>query len=80
MSKQSEAKAKQAYVEKPLPRTCSTCAHLTVDLELPAWMKKAGCYDHDPRYLVETNRRCSIGGFAVKRTATCQLWLKKAEA
>jgi len=26
-------------------------------------------------YIIEKNLRCSIGGFAIKKTATCDIWI-----
>lgn len=65
MSKQSEAKANQGYVAKPVPKTCMNCQHYRSDL-----------IDRPPTrngviYTDEKNLRCGIGGFAVKKMATC---------
>ena len=69
MSKQSEAKARQGYDEKPIPSVCSRCEHFrsddTVMLDYGGWIK-------------ESNLRCAIGGFAVRKTATCKEWRLKA--
>ena len=63
MSKQSEAKLNQGYNENPIPRTCGNCAKYEsefVDLSPPY-----------QQYMQEKNKRCGLGGFAVKKTATC---------
>jgi hypothetical protein len=63
MSRQSEAKAKQGYV--PKPQTCSNCLHFHSEIV-------------DRKYLgEEKNLRCGIGGFAVKKMATCNEWAAK---
>lgn len=61
MSKQSDAKEKQGYVAKAVPRTCSMCARFTKDTETKSsvWVGET--------YTVDSNLRCSIGGFAVKK-------------
>lgn len=76
MSKQSEAKERQGYEAKPVQRVCGTCKYFKSDKEFPAWMRD-GKHDHylsDDGYMQETNKRCGIGGFAVKKTATCRGW------
>ena len=73
MSKQSEAKEVQGYIPKPVPRVCSTCAHFTCDeTEHPA------AFTWSNPYKTQSNLRCGIGGFAVKKTATCARWAPKA--
>ena len=74
MSKQSEAKAAQGYTTAV--SNCGSCAHMAKDLVLPAWMLKDNGSGL-PRYTieqhgVEKNLRCGIGGFAIKKTATCK--------
>jgi len=69
MSKQSEAKINQGYNDKPIPRTCGNCAKYEsefVDLSPPY-----------QQYMQEKNKRCGLGGFAVKKTATCLKWEAK---
>lgn len=78
MSKQSEAKAAQGYVEKPVPRTCTNCANLRFDMQLPAWMQKDPGVWGD-QYKHEANHRCGIGGFKVKKTATCSRWEERKQ-
>ena len=69
MSKQSEAKERQGYVPKALPRTCCNCAHFKMDTETKTtqWGQS---------WTVDTNLRCAIGGFAVKKMGTCNEWRK----
>jgi hypothetical protein len=66
MSKASEAKKIQGYVDKAIPRTCMTCNHFTHDT-----ITQTHGYGSFTR---DTNLRCSIGGFAVKKMATCNGW------
>ncbi len=69
MSKQSDARKSQGYAE-PLKRICGTCKSYTFDpINLVNWLGK----DH----IVEKNKRCAIGGFAVKKTASCNIWEQK---
>ena len=60
MSKQSEAKKEQDY---STGRTCSTCASLQSE-------KTTTRYG----YVKENKLRCAIGGFAVKKLATCRFY------
>ena len=78
MSKQSEAKAAQGYTTAV--RNCGNCARLTSETTLPRWMANKNaereCLGLAPHYRlprdgVEKNFRCAVGGFAVKKTATC---------
>lgn len=80
MSKQSDAKAAQRYQDKPVPQTCSNCTHFRSERVLSAWVaaeKSDGeKHWHGREYSVELdgiekNRRCDLGGFAIKKTATC---------
>lgn len=85
MSKQSDAKAAQGYVEKPIPRTCANCQYFRSDMLLAAWMIEANRSYSVPRYSLpasglEKNRRCDLGGFAVKKTATCNSFAHKDAA
>lgn len=66
MSKQSEAKIDQGYEQKPVPRTCANCQHFKSDNVL----SYVGHFD-GKEYFKESNLRCGIGGFAVKKMATC---------
>jgi hypothetical protein len=65
MSKQSDAKALQNYIEKPVPKVCVNCFHYRSVVETG----NGGEWSRD--WTIEKNRRCALGGFAVKRTATC---------
>jgi hypothetical protein len=71
MSKQSEAKAAQGYVAKAVPRTCANCAKFLSDKvqKTSEWMKTT--------WVEEKNLRCGIGGFAVKKNGTCNLYSVK---
>lgn len=62
MSKQSDAKKAQGYVDKATPMTCSNCAHFKSE--------KVDIGIYSP-YITDKNIRCGIGGFAVKKNATC---------
>jgi hypothetical protein len=70
MSKQSDAKAAQEYSE--ITPTCKNCVNYTSDITT-----------HEPSfswgqpYATEKNRRCAVGGFAVKTTASCKLWAER---
>jgi hypothetical protein len=74
MSKQSDAKAEQGY--STTPKNCGNCAHRTFVLALLGYYKTAN--ERSPgRYSVasygqETKNSCGLGGFAIKKTATCQ--------
>ena len=73
-SKTQIQKAQQGYVEKPLPAQCGTCGHYTSDI-IPQKSKWIGYAD----WTEEKNKRCGIGGFAVKKTAVCNLYVPKGE-
>ena len=71
MSKQSEAKMRQGYTTEV--KNCSNCANYSSDRKLPAWMVGNSTYeDNAHRYEVESNVRCGLGGFAIKKTASCE--------
>lgn len=90
MSKQSEAKAAQGYEPKPVPQTCANCGHFKFDLKLSTWAERAkeageNHWRENRPYSVEldgveTNLRCTLGGFAVKKTATCKAFARKEPA
>ena len=66
MSKQSEAKLNQGYNENPIPRTCANCRNYSSELIM---------HKHAfGEYTQEKNKRCGLGGFVVKKTATCDKW------
>lgn len=62
-----ETMAAQFYAQRG--RNCGNCKHYRCDkvTEPPAFSWA------DPR-VIEQNKRCAIGGFAVKKTAVCNLW------
>lgn len=62
MSKVSEAKKAQNYYATPDRAICSTCKHYTSDQVVSSWNNKV---------LLEKNIRCGVGGFAIKKKATC---------
>lgn len=66
MSKQSEAKERQGYVERPVPQTCANCRNYGSD-----FVTRKHAFGE---WTDEKNRRCTLGGFAVKKQATCKLW------
>lgn len=66
MSKQSEAKERQDYRDGPA--SCKSCQNYRADI-VPR-----NRWEGDP-YTVEKNRRCSIGGFAVKPLSHCSLFV-----
>lgn len=68
MSKQSDAKAAQGY--RLEASTCSNCHHYRSDLI----EKSYGAFNGLHTWTEEKNKRCSIGLFAVKKTATCDRW------
>ena len=76
MSKQSEAKEKQNYCAKPVPQTCANCKHLTqnfyhYDHEYRRAEGKNPDADKYARPTYSDSVRCGSGGFAVKKSATC---------
>ena len=66
MSKKSEAKERQGYVPKFIPNVCGNCLHFRSEI-----VKTRGTYG---LWTKETNMRCEIGGFKVKKQGTCQEW------
>lgn len=87
MSKQSEAKERQQYTPKFIAGVCGNCAHFACDIALPDWMarqniERPGQWDI-ASYGQEGNKRCTLGGFAVKKGGSCNEWVgvdKPAEA
>ena len=65
MSKQSEAKKEQNYREAP--DSCANC----VNYESQLVEKTYGAWNGKQTWTEEKGKRCSIGGFAVKKMATC---------
>ena len=84
MSKQSDAKERQQYTPKFIPNVCGNCAHFAFDIQLPDWMRRQnesgeregkGKSRWDiAEYGQERNKRCTLGGFAVKKTGSCAEW------
>lgn len=72
MSKQSEAKASQGYVVKPVHAVCGNCDHYRRTIKA-----EEGYFG---TYVMEKNRRCGIGGFAVAKTNVCNLHKPKEAA
>lgn len=66
MSKQSEAKTKQGYTPKAVPRTCHNCSNFAFD---NVQTRKAT--EWREAYFEDKNLRCGIGDFAVKKMGTC---------
>ena len=61
MSKQSHAKEMHKYNQKPVFPMCCNCKSYTFEM-----------VDNGYGYYIEKNKRCSVGGFSVKKTATCE--------
>lgn len=78
MSKQANARLQQRY--RTDADTCANCAFFKRALELPAWMKDENARrqaagrsaEYGDEHRREKNLRCSLGGFAVKKTAVCE--------
>lgn len=68
MSKQSEAKKSQGY-KMTSSISCRNCKRLQFDRSTTTW---GGVEYHN-----DTNLRCIVGEFAVKKTGTCKLFLAK---
>lgn len=67
MSRQSEAKEKQGYVAKSIPRTCPNCKHYQFDhvqIGPISTLYPDGWWE-------DKNLRCDKGGFAVKKMGSC---------
>ena len=78
MSAQAAAKLAQGYQAKPVPSTCGNCAHFQCSLELPDWMALQNIEQPGKwggRYERENDKRCGHGNFAVKKMATCLLFV-----
>jgi hypothetical protein len=69
MSKQSEAKTAQGY-QMSSESICSKCKHFACDFDAVKTMFTS--------WNEEKNLRCTLGNFAVKKTATCKLFEVKA--
>lgn len=67
MSKQSEAKKWQGYIESPEQKKCSTCRYYNFDtIKVNRW--------NGTTYEVKKGMRCLIGDFAVKANAICDMF------
>jgi hypothetical protein len=69
ISKVQQAKDAQGYQKNPLQ--CSNCGMFVVDrIEMPAtkW---------SDAYIIEKNKRCGLGKFAVQSTGWCKVHFKK---
>lgn len=76
MSKQSENKEFQGYTTEL--KNCGNCARMVFDMRAPAWILKGEYSDaFKEGNKQEAGHRCSIGSFAVKKTASCKLWEPK---
>ena len=84
-SKQAEAKEAQGYTTSA--NNCGNCANMTSERALQAWMeidnRREISRGNKPYYSLETHgrerhKRCSIGGFAIQKTATCAKHMPKA--
>jgi hypothetical protein len=85
MSKQSEAKAAQKYSPSLVLPTCNNCVNFTADRVLPEWMIKSNeRYSNSEftleKHGVQKNLRCGIGGFAVKKMGSCNLFVARSAA
>lgn len=67
MSKQTDAKARQGYNLKPIMPVCSTCRYYTSRME-------SGKTSWGAKWNQEKELRCGIGGFAIKKMASCDEW------
>jgi hypothetical protein len=63
MSKQMQAKMKQAWNPKPVWPVCGNCRHFSSEL-----VKLNGYYG---AFEEEKKKHCTIGGFATGKAATC---------
>ena len=64
--KQKIAKEKQNYTGKP--KNCGNCQHYRSEI------KTVSTY-----FVEEKDKHCSLGEFAVKKTAVCDLWEERSE-
>ena len=63
MSKQAKAKVAQGYVDKAPPKNCAVCKHYA-----STTTEETGYHG---TWYKESNIRCQLGCFAVKKTAVC---------
>jgi hypothetical protein len=73
-TKIAQAKERQQYTDKLIPSTCSNCAHFQSKVEerKSTW----GNYT----WTHESQLRCGIGGFKVKKLGSCSEWAGKEQA
>lgn len=80
------AKEAQGFVRKPEPSTCANCKNFTGKKILASWMikqneadKAAGKREYYKlaNHGKEGELRCGIGGFAVGKSSTCNLFERK---
>ena len=69
MSKQSEAKQAQGYEQKPVIPVCKNCSHYQSEFDVYQSFLEG--------FMIEKELRCGIGGFAVRKMATCKLYERK---
>ena len=66
MSEQDEAKERMGYSLNPIAAVCPNCKNYRSEI------KKKSYGSWETHY--ETNKRCLIGGFVVKKKASCKLF------
>lgn len=71
MSKQSEAKEAQGYIDKPVPRTCANCKQYKSKIRRIHGVWSSLMEER------ESELRCGLGGFKVKKTAACNRFEQK---
>lgn len=70
-SKKASAKEFQGYQDHTVPSVCGNCAHRNFKIKRRETLYKI----HE----TETCNQCGIGGFAVKKTGSCNLFEMKAD-
>ncbi len=70
-SKIQIAKDQQGYQEKPVPHVCANCKYYSSD-----FVENKGRYGS---WTEEKNKRCILGDFAVKKTASCNKFEMKED-
>ncbi len=83
MATVAERKAEQAY--KTTPETCANCGNMTCNSfhyedhrDIAGRMQRVKVRGKgDGTNFFEDTFQCSIGQFAVKKMATCKLWIMK---
>ena len=86
MSKQSQAKKEQGY--RQTGPSCGNCDHFQSEQVPIKWMLEENArnerlglptyYDMKlPANNKESNLRCSIGDFSIKKMAYCLLWIER---